>query len=109
MHKDILCMLFVLSVSFMPQVLQRENKDLSHMIVIQRIINRFACFSALHDSQIAQKAQLMRNRRLSHIQHNSQVVYAQFALMKSVYDLDAGRITQGFKQIRQICSSGFGH
>ena len=76
--------------------------DGPHMLIRQRVEDRFPFPAALYQSVLLQDLQLMGNRRLGHIQHLGQVTDTNLRLKQHKQDPDPGGIPKCFEQFRQI-------
>ena len=60
----------------MAQVLQADLEESRNMLIVQRVEYQLAIAARAHHPQAAQQPQLMRDRRLGHLQHSRQIAHA---------------------------------
>ena len=78
------------------------SDDVVDMVIIQRIVDRFAV-SALSDQlRIFEDTKLMGNGRLVHIQKVRDLVDASFFRNETVKDTDTGRVRKALEQFGSI-------
>ncbi len=82
----------------MLQMLKRLAENFLYVIIVKGVIDGLPYLASFHHPYIAQKAQLMRDRRLPHFQHLRQIMNTHLALLQCMDDFDPGRIAKRLNQ-----------
>ncbi len=72
------------------------------MIVIQRVVDHLAVSTVFYDTGLFQIFQLVRYRRLFHVQQSTDVAHTHFRLTQRPQDPDPRTISKKFKKVRQF-------
>jgi hypothetical protein len=81
------------------QMVTTALKEIAHVIIVKTVKGVFAFLAKLHKMQVAQQAQLMRDRRLRHAKQLSQVIDAQFGVHQRCNHADARWVSQRLEKL----------
>jgi len=73
-----------------------------HMVIVKSVVDLPPIFATAHETHMAQSAQLMRHRRLSHCQLSREVANIHFAIKQNGNDAQARWVTEGTEQVSQV-------
>ena len=83
--------------------------DIVDMVVIQRIVDRFAISALFDEFRIFKDTKLMGDGRLVHIQKIGDLVDVSLLADETVKDTDPGRVRKALEQFRNIEQDVFIH
>ena len=83
-------------------MIQTLSDDGTHMIVRQRIKNRFPFPAGTDELGIFQDLQLMGHRRLRHAKTRGQIADADLRLKQNKQQPDTGGVAEDLEKFRQI-------
>lgn len=89
----------------MLQMLKRLAENFLYVIIVKGVIDGLPYLASFHHPYIAQKAQLMRDRRLPHFQHLRQIMNTHLALLQCMDDFDPGRIAKRLEPVGHLQGS----
>jgi hypothetical protein len=88
-------------------VLKHLDKNLLDVFVVQGIEHGFAFFAPFDDPKVPQVPKLVRDGGLPHVQHDGQIVNAEFFLREGVDDLHAGGVAKRLENIGKSVRGSF--